>query len=131
MSSFGRVHLWTETDQKLAAGLRVGRPDIFLFHRRVFLFQHGADCGILSSWLFPEIPSETSRRFMWPMRKLGHWSEYFVLAVLIMRALRNEAGKKWELRHATHSLIFVFLYAVSDELHQTFVPSRTRQLSAT
>ena len=59
------------------------------------------------------------------MRKLGHWTEYFVLAVLILRALRNETGKRWELRHAALTLVFIFVYALSDELHQVFVPSRT------
>ena len=59
------------------------------------------------------------------MRKLGHWTEYFILAVLIMRALRKETGKNWELRHAVHTLIFILIYALSDELHQVFVPSRT------
>lgn len=59
------------------------------------------------------------------MRKFGHWTEYFVLAVLMLRALRNETGKTWELRHAVYTLVFILLYALSDELHQTFVPSRT------
>jgi VanZ family protein len=48
-----------------------------------------------------------------------------VFAVLVLRALRNETGKKWEVRHAVHTLIFILLYALSDELHQVFVPSRT------
>ena len=59
------------------------------------------------------------------MRKLGHWTEYFILAVLTMRALRKETGKNWELRHAVPTLIFILIYALSDELHQVFVPSRT------
>jgi VanZ family protein len=79
----------------------------------------------LASWVFPKISSETIEMIHLAVRKLGHWSEYFVLAVLLLRALQNEAGKKWEWRYATQSFIFVFLYAVSDEFHQTFVPSRT------
>ena len=110
----------------MAAGLRVGKPDIFLFHGSFFLCQYGADLWIsFSSWLFPEMPTEDIAPVHGAMRKLGHWAEYFVLAVLILRALRNETGKKWELRHAVHTLVFILLYALSDELHQVFVPSRT------
>jgi VanZ family protein len=81
--------------------------------------------GTLAFWIFPGISSETIETVHLTIRKLGHWSEYFVLAVLMLRALRNETGKKWELRHAVHTLVFILLYALSDELHQTFVPSRT------
>ena len=81
--------------------------------------------GFLSSWLLPEISIENIPPIHGAMRKIGHWSEYLVLAVLILRALRNETGKKWELRHAVHTLVFIILYALSDELHQAFVPSRT------
>jgi len=81
--------------------------------------------GSLLSWLFPEIPAEDIAPVHGAMRKLGHWTEYFVLAVLMLRALRNETGKKWELRHTGYTLVFILLFALSDELHQTFVPSRT------
>jgi VanZ family protein len=59
------------------------------------------------------------------IRKLGHWSEYAVLAVLLLWALKNDAGKVWEWRHACWTLLFILLCATSDELHQAFVPSRT------
>jgi len=59
------------------------------------------------------------------VRKFGHWSEYFVLATLILKALQDETGKKWDSPHVTLTLVFVFLYAASDEFHQIFVPSRT------
>jgi VanZ family protein len=79
----------------------------------------------LASWVFPEISSQSLEMIHLAVRKLAHWSEYFVLAALLLRALKNEAGKKWKWRHATPTLVFVFLYAASDEFHQTFVPSRT------
>jgi VanZ family protein len=44
---------------------------------------------------------------------------------LVLRALRNETGKKWEFRHAVLTLVFILVFALSDEWHQTFVPSRT------
>ena len=81
--------------------------------------------GSLFYWLLQEISTEEIALVHGAVRKLGHWSEYCVLAVLMLRALRNETGKKWELRHAIHTLIFVLLYAIGDEFHQSFVPSRT------
>ena len=71
------------------------------------------------------MPTEELAPVHGAMRKVGHWGEYFILAILLLRALRNETGKKWELRHAALTFAFVFVYALSDEFHQTFVPSRT------
>ena len=71
------------------------------------------------------MPTEELAPVHGAMRKVGHCGEYFVLAILLLRALRNETGKKWELRHAALTLAFIFVYALSDELHQSFVPSRT------
>jgi VanZ family protein len=99
---------------------------IFFFSTDTFSSANTAQLfGFLSSWLFPEIPTEEIAPFHGIMRKLGHWTEYFILAVLTMRALRKETGSNWELRHAVHTLIFILIYALSDELHQVFVPSRT------
>jgi VanZ family protein len=63
------------------------------------------------------------------IRKLGHWSEYLVFALLLLRALKNDSDRRWELRHASWSLALVLLYAISDELHQTFVATRTASIS--
>ncbi len=102
---------------------------IFVFSTDHFSSANTAQLfGSLSSWLFPEIPTEEIAPVHGLMRKLGHWTEYFVLAVLMMRALRKETGKNLELRHAAHALIFILIYALSDELHQVFVPSRTASL---
>jgi VanZ family protein len=83
--------------------------------------------GFLLSWLFPEMP-EKIEPVHGTMRKLGHWGEYFVLSVLFLRALQNETGEKWKLRHAIFALVFILLYALGDEFHQSFIPSRTASL---
>jgi VanZ family protein len=102
---------------------------IFVFSTDHFSSANTAQLfGSLSSWLFPEIPTEEIAPVHGLIRKLGHWTEYFILAVLMMRALRKETGKNLELRHAVHTLIFILIYALSDELHQVFVPSRTASL---
>ena len=84
--------------------------------------------GFASSWLFPDIPAEDIAPLHGLIRKLGHWSEYFVLAVLALRALLKETDNKWQSRHTVFTLVFVFVYALSDEFHQLFVPSRTASL---
>lgn len=56
-------------------------------------------------------------------RKLFHAGEFGVLNLLLWRALYF--GEKIEFKKALiWSLFFTVLYAISDELHQSFVPSR-------
>jgi len=58
------------------------------------------------------------------VRKLGHLTEYAILAALWFRALRADR----RLRPGPSALAALGLsvaWAVTDELHQTFVPSRT------
>jgi VanZ family protein len=85
----------------------------------------GAIFGLILSWFFPNMPTEDIEPLHGSIRKLGHWGEYFILSVLFFWALQNETGRKWKLRQAVHTLIFVLLYAIGDEFHQSFVPSRT------
>jgi VanZ family protein len=55
------------------------------------------------------------------LRKLAHVTEYFVLAALLLRALRRSG-----LDGAVPVAIAAALaYAASDEWHQSFVPGRT------
>jgi VanZ family protein len=81
--------------------------------------------GLVLSWLFSEMPTEDIEPVHGTIRKLGHWGEYFILSVLFLWALQNENGRKRKLRQVVHTLIFVLLYAIGDEFHQSFVPSRT------
>lgn len=55
--------------------------------------------------------------------KTLHMIEYAVLYVLLFRAFLagRKTNKTWALRIA---FIVAVLYAVSDEIHQTFVPTR-------
>lgn len=50
------------------------------------------------------------------LKKLAHVTEYAILYALIYRAL----GKKYLL-----AFVLVFLYSISDEFHQRFIPGRT------
>ena len=81
--------------------------------------------GPLLSTLFPNLSPSHVIDITLLVRKLGHLSEYFILAVLLTRAFdgRIEAGT--EKRHALFAVGIATLYAISDEWHQSFVPSRT------
>jgi VanZ family protein len=55
------------------------------------------------------------------VRKCAHFTEYFILYMLIYNALKeNFVWKKALL----FSIVGVFLYASTDEFHQSFIPGR-------
>ncbi|MDY6827654.1 MAG: VanZ family protein [Bacillota bacterium] len=54
---------------------------------------------------------------------IGHFVGYALLGFLLYRAF-NGGLKGWSLQAAGYALLVGFLYAVSDELHQWFVPGR-------
>ena len=61
------------------------------------------------------------------IRKGGHVAEYSVLALLIWRARRQPKkrdAQPWSWRDAVWAVGLAAAYAVTDELHQSFVPSR-------
>lgn len=56
-----------------------------------------------------------------PVRKLAHGTEYAILALLACLVLRAFGkGGRW----VYLAVVFSFLYAVTDEIHQTFVEGR-------
>lgn len=55
------------------------------------------------------------------VRKCAHFTEYFILYMLIYNAMKESFNFKKAL---LFSIIGVFLYASSDEFHQSFVPDR-------
>ncbi|MCD3349426.1 VanZ family protein [Clostridium botulinum D/C] len=60
------------------------------------------------------------------IRKVGHFTEYFVLCALIVFSLKNEAKNN---RKYIIAIIITFLYACSDEIHQLFVPGRSGRVN--
>jgi len=75
--------------------------------------------------LLPDVFAARIEVIVLLIRKLGHWSEYFILAVLFMRALDAELSTQPAKRRLLWSIGLATLYAASDEMHQAFVPSRT------
>jgi len=78
--------------------------------------------------IMPDATPEQFEFVHFIVRKLGHLSEYAVLALLVFRALkltlRSPLGKfSW--RTASLALLITTAYAATDEWHQSFVPGRT------
>lgn len=76
--------------------------------------------GPFLRWLAPDITDATIASVQLFVRKAAHVAEYAILSVLLLRALRQHLL-------AARGVAFVLtaLYAVLDEFHQSFVPSRT------
>ena len=81
--------------------------------------------GPLVLWLFPDTSPEAMLAIHGVTRKIAHLTEYALLGVLAARAFRGssrEALRKWWF---LVSLALIIVYALVDEYHQSFVPSRT------
>jgi VanZ family protein len=94
------------------------------FSTRGFSSEHTSHIIIpVLHWLFPSASYETLELLHHIIRKCAHFTEYFILSLLILRGVR--AGEKgWHLRWALVTVLFIFLYAGLDEFHQSFVPGR-------
>jgi VanZ family protein len=75
--------------------------------------------GPLVLWLFPNTSPETMATIHFVTRKIAHFTEYAILGFLAARAFRPYP--RWFLISA----VLVVVYALIDEYHQSFVPSRT------
>lgn len=65
------------------------------------------------------------------VRKSAHALEYFVLGILLLNAIRQFWPKKFKNGWAKYwylAVIGAFLYSVTDEMHQAFVPGRSCEL---
>ena len=76
-------------------------------------------------WLFPWLSQIELRHLHAIIRKLAHVIEYFILGLLLFRTYRGDSSLSWHPKWTIWAIITVILYAVSDELHQSLVPSRT------
>ena len=78
--------------------------------------------------LFPGASEATLAAVHFVLRKLGHFTEYAVLAWLAARALRTSSQSWLRTRWFWVALVFVICYALFDEFRQSFVPSRTSSI---
>lgn len=84
---------------------------VFLWAGFIFFLSHqpGLKSGLPNEWDFI-------------LRKLAHISEYFVLTLLLVNALNQYRLNRKRL--IVFSFLLAFLYACSDEYHQTFIEAR-------
>jgi VanZ family protein len=81
--------------------------------------------GPLVLWLFPDTTPETMLTIHAVTRKIAHLTEYALLGLLAARAFRGSTRERLRTRWFVASVILIVVYALVDEYHQSFVPSRT------
>ena len=74
--------------------------------------------------LFPGASQDSLELMHHYIRKCAHFTNYFILSLLILRSLR-EGQHATKLGWALLAIALVFCYASLDEFHQSFVPGRT------
>jgi VanZ family protein len=84
--------------------------------------------GPLLRWLFPNINESQLGAIHFLIRKAGHLTEYAILADLVRRPLVTSSNTFFRRRWFELSLTLIACYALLDEFHQSFVPSRTASI---
>ena len=124
--------LSTRTHDRL--GLRLWRYAPLLFWIGVIIF--GSGDGVSSAktsrylavvvrFLLPGISDESLSVVNLALRKTGHFTVYAALALLAARAFLTSSKSGLRQQWFFAALALVAVCAVSDEYHQTSVPSRT------
>jgi VanZ family protein len=79
-------------------------------------------------WIFPNLSEERVAAIHFVTRKLAHFSEYAVLGILAARAFTSSANAFIQRHWFQIALLLIVCYALLDELHQSFVSSRTASI---
>ena len=79
----------------------------------------------LLRWLDPQISFPTIVAIHITLRKLGHFTEYAILALLLWRGLRGTFSSVRGILLMVLTFLVAAGFAASDEFHQSFVPTRT------
>jgi len=84
--------------------------------------------GPLVLWLFPNTSAETLATIQFFTRKIAHFTEYAILGFLAARAFRTSPSPTISRRWFWIAAALIIVYALIDEYHQSFVPSRTASI---
>ncbi len=79
-------------------------------------------------WVFPNLSESGLAVWHFLIRKLAHFTEYAILAALASRAFLKSSHYFLRRFWFASALGLVAIYAVLDEYHQSFVPSRTASI---
>ena len=81
--------------------------------------------GPVLRFIWPTVTDETIHDVQVVVRKTGHVTGYAILAMFVWRARnRGVFAHGWTWRAALFTELIALLYAISDEIHQSFVPTR-------
>lgn len=102
---------------------------IFWMSSDTFSSQHTSRILIpLLHFLFSSQTPEFFDSLHAAIRKTAHITEYFILGLLSIRALRASGKRESCLSWAAYALVIVLFCAICDEFHQSFVSSRTSSI---
>jgi VanZ family protein len=104
---------------------------VFIFIGSTDLLSAANTGGVLVRpvlWLFPHASERTVAIYQFATRKTGHLTEYFIFAVLCARVFRTSSHELLRRHWFWASIFLVIVYSLSDELHQSFYPSRTASI---
>jgi VanZ family protein len=79
-------------------------------------------------FLFPDASEAYLQLMHFKLRKLGHFFTYAVLGFLAARAFITSSIELLRTRWYLVSFLLVAIYSLLDELHQSYVPSRTASI---
>ena len=98
---------------------------ISMFSTGVFTSEHTSRIIIpILHWMFPNASMDTLLLIHHYIRKCAHFTEYFILSLLLLRGIRG-GNRGTRLAWALMAIAIVACYASLDEFHQSFVPGRT------
>jgi VanZ family protein len=84
--------------------------------------------GPLILWFFPNTSAETLAIVHFVTRKIAHFTEYAILGFLAARAFRTSSRPAIRDHWFLISAGLIVVYALVDEYHQSFVPTRTASI---
>lgn len=98
---------------------------IFVASTDTFSAGHtGAFIEPILHWFVPSLSEEQFETIHFFIRKSAHFTEYFVFFLLLYRGIRG-ARRGWHWSWAFAAWFIAAAYSALDEIHQSFVASRT------
>lgn len=70
--------------------------------------------------------NEIVEKYSFPVRKLAHFTEYFILGVIVLNCLVTFGVNK---RTLIYTSLFCIIVAATDEYHQTFISGRSGNIN--